>query len=135
MKNRTDKIQAMFALAVAVLVSGLLAASAADTKPAQSSAALEKAKNIKLSVVRYEGLPLSEVIINLHDESVKRDSAHKGVKITLAANAEAKAYTVIKLDLKDVTLANALERVAQSAGLRLQATDTELLLVLKTAKP
>jgi hypothetical protein len=135
MKNRTDKIQAMFALALAVLVSGLLPASAADTKPARSFAALEKAEHIKLSVVRYEGLPLSEVIINLHDESVRRDSAHKGVKITLAANAEAKAYTVIKLDLKDVTLAKALERVAQCAGLRLQATDTELLLVLRAAKP
>jgi hypothetical protein len=135
MKNTTYKIQAMFALALAVLLSGLLAASAADAKPAQNSAALEKAKNIKLSVVHYEGLPLSEVIINLHGESVKRDSAHKGVKITLAANAQAKAYAIIKLDLKDVTLATALERVAQSAGLRLQATDTELRLALKTAKP
>jgi hypothetical protein len=91
MKDRTDKIQPMLALALAVLVSGLLAASAADTKPTQSSAALEKAKNIKLSVVRYEGLPLSQVIINLQDESVKRDPARKGVKITLAANAGAKA--------------------------------------------
>ncbi len=134
MKNRMHKNTA-FALALAALVSSLVAASAADTKPAQGAAALEKARNIKLPVVHYEGLPLTEVIINLHDESIKRDPKRKGVKITLAANAKAKAYTIIKLDLKDVTLAKALERVAHSAGLRLESTDTELLLVLKTTKP
>ena len=45
MRNRAGKIQTVFALALAVLVSGLLAASAADTMPAQSSAALAETPN------------------------------------------------------------------------------------------
>ncbi len=118
-----------------LLVAGLLTASAAVTKPPQSSAALEKAKRFKISVLKFQGLPLTLVIEMLHDESVKRDPARIGVNISLGPNAKELADSVVNLELKDVTLAEALERVAQSVSLKLEATDTEILLVRKKAKP
>ena len=99
------------------------------SKPPQSSTALETAKKIQLSEVKFEGLTLAVVISMLQDQSVKRDPARKGVTISLGPDAKQFADTEIKLELKDVTLAEALERVADSVGLKVQATDTELLLV------
>jgi hypothetical protein len=99
------------------------------SKPPQSSTALETAKKIQLSEVKFDGLSLAVVISMLQDQSVKRDPARKGVTISLGPDAKQFADTEIKLELKDVTLAEALERVADSVGLKVQATDTELLLV------
>jgi len=100
----------------------------------QSSPALEKAQKIKLSTVKFEGLPLAVVIPFLQKESVKRDAARKGVTISLAPEAKHLADAKINLELQDVTLAEALGRIADSVGLELQATDTELRLVTKKAK-
>lgn len=105
-----------------------------ESKPPQSSAALEKAKKIKLSIVKFDSLPLAVVITMLQEESVKYDAAQKGVTISLAPDAKQLADTKVNLDLKDVTLAETLGRVADSVGLEMQATDTELLLVPKKAK-
>lgn len=98
------------------------------------SQALEKANKITLSTVKFEGLPLSVVITILHDESVKRDAARKGVTVSLGPDAKQLADAEINLDLKDVTLEKTLERVADSVGLEVQATATELLLVRKKGK-
>lgn len=103
-------------------------------KPPQSSASLEKARKIKLSTVKFDGLPLAVVITMLQDESVKRDAARQGVTISLGSDAKQLADAEINLDLKDVTLEEALERVAVSVGLEVQATDTDLLLLLKRGK-
>ena len=99
------------------------------SKPLQSSAALETAKKIQLSEVKIDGLSLAVVITVLHDESVKRDPARQGVTISLAPDAKQLADAEIKLELSDVTLAEALGRIADAVGLKLQSTDTELLLV------
>jgi len=98
------------------------------------SEALEKAKKITLSTVKFEGLPLSVVITMLHDESVKRDAARKGVTISLGPDAKQLADAEINLDIRAVTLAKTLESVADSVGLEMQATATELLLVRKKGK-
>ena len=71
----------------------------------------------------------------MHDESVKRDREKNGVNIVLGPNAKEYADAEINVDLKGVTLADALERVAESVGLTVEATDTELLIVKKKAKP
>lgn len=105
-----------------------------ESKPPQSSAALEKAKRIEISSVYYDGLPLAVVITTLHDECVRRDPARKGVSFSLGPDAKELADAEIHLELRDVTLAETLERVADSVGLEMQATDTELLLVRKKAK-
>ena len=105
-----------------------------ESKPPQSSAALEKAKKIKLSTVKFDSLPLAVAITMLQDESVKRDADRKGVTISLGPDAKQLADAEINLELGDVTLAETLGRVADSVGLEVQATDTELLLVRKKAK-
>lgn len=99
----------------------------------QSSAPLEKAKEIKLSSVKFDSLPLSVVITMLQKESIKRDVSHKGVPISLGPDAKQLADTEVNLELKDVTLLEALERVADSVGLEMHATDTEFLFVRKVA--
>jgi hypothetical protein len=103
-------------------------------KPSQISASIEKAKKIELSTVKFDSLPLAMVINMLQDESVKCDPARKGVKISLGPDAKQLANTEINLEIKDGTLAETLGRVADSVGLEVQATDTEVLLVLKKAK-
>jgi hypothetical protein len=105
-----------------------------DDKAPQSSAALDKAKKIQLSTVKFDSLPLAAVITMLHDESVRRDAYRKGVIISLASGAKQLADADINLELTDVTLAEALGRIADSVGLDMQATDTEILLVRKEPK-
>jgi hypothetical protein len=100
----------------------------------QSSSAFEKATQINLSVVKFDGLPLADVITMLHDESVRCDAAQSGVAISLGPDAKPLADAEINLDLRDVTLAEALERVVESVGLEVQATEFELVLVRKKAK-
>ena len=109
--------------------------SAPSVEESQKPTPLQTAQRIKIPEITYHGLPLSEVLINLNDEAIKRDPEGKGVKITLAASAQAKAGTVIALKLNDVTLAQALGKVAQKAQLRLDATDTEIILAPATGKP
>lgn len=115
-------------LALAVLASGQMATFAADTKPAPSLRPLQKARAIMIQIVHYESLPLSEVLKHLCNETKKRDPEGKGIKISLAENARDKSYTSIKLDLKNVSLADALGSIAQIARLRVQETDTEIIL-------
>ena len=107
---------------------------AAESKLPQSSRALEKAEKITLSTVKFDSLPLAAVITMLHAESVKRDAAREGVTMSIAPDAKQLADAEINLELRDVTLAETLERVADSVGLEMQATDTELLLVRTKAK-
>jgi hypothetical protein len=130
MKNKTS-LPAILALALALLATSRLTPSAAETKPSQGSAALEKAKKIQLPDVKFDGLPLAEVITMLHNQSIKCDTDHKGVKIALGPNAKQHAGAKINVDLKDVSLAEVVERVAESIDLKVEATDTELLLVPK----
>jgi hypothetical protein len=94
----------------------------------------QKAKQINLSSVKFDGLPLAVAITMLHDESVKRDPARIGVTISLGPDAKQLADAEINLDLKNVTLKETLERLADSAGLEVQVTATELLLVRKKGK-
>jgi hypothetical protein len=134
MKYKADPFSAVLTLVLTLLLTISLAACAAVSKPPQSSAALEKAKKIKLSTVKFDGLPLALVITTLHDECVRRDPAQQGVTISLGPDAKQLADAEIKLELRDVTLAETLGRIADSVGLEVQANDTELLLVRKKAK-
>ncbi len=134
MKHKAPRFSATLAIAAMLLVASLLTASAAEAKPPHSSAALERAKKVKVSVAKFDGLPLTLVISMLHDESAKRDPERKGINISLGPNAKELADAEVNLELKDVTLAEALERVAEAVSLKLEATDTELLLVRKKAK-
>lgn len=105
-----------------------------DFIPPRISAALQKAKEIKLSSVKFDSLSLAVTIAMLQDESVKRDKNRKGITISIGPDEKQLADAEVNLDLKDVTLAEAIARVADSVGLEMQAIDTEILLVRKKAK-
>ena len=134
MKHKTDPFLAVLTLVLSLLLTISLAACSAGSKPPQTSAALEKARKFKLSDVKFDGLPLEVVITTLQDESAHRDPARKGVTISLGPDAKQFADTEINLQLKEVTLAETLGRIADSVGLEVQANDSELLLVQKKGK-
>jgi hypothetical protein len=50
-----------------------------------------KLERIRLDTVRYDNLPLSEVVLNLRDEAKKRDPEKKGINFMLNPNTEASA--------------------------------------------
>lgn len=87
-----------------------------------------------MSDVAFDGMPLSIAIGMLQAECAKRDPARKGIPISLGPDAKQFADSEVHLQLKDTNLAEALGRIADSVGLKLQATDTELLFVGKNAK-
>ena len=134
MKYKADPFSAVLTLVLTLLLTISLAACTAERKPPQSSAALKKAKEITISTVKFDNLPLAVVITMLHDECVNRDPARKGVTISLGPDARQLADAEVNLELRDATLAETLGRVADSVGLEVQANDTELLLVRKKAK-
>jgi hypothetical protein len=134
MKHKSDQFSAVLTQCLALLLVISLVACTAQSKAPQSFTALEKAKKIKVDELYYDGLPLAVAITALHDECVKRDPARKGVAFSLGPDAEQLADAEINLKLTDVTLEEALRRIADSVGLEVQAKDTELLLVRKKAK-
>jgi len=57
------------------------------TSPSRQ-AIVSKLDRIRLDSVRFEGLPLSEVIINLSDESRKRDPEKRGINFLISQTAD-----------------------------------------------
>jgi hypothetical protein len=74
--------------------SGALAQAKDEPKPAPAAspgrqAVSLKLERIRLEHVRYEGLPLGEVVINLGDEAIKRDPEKKGINFMINPNQPA----------------------------------------------
>ena len=93
------------------------AAIAADTNTLSSIPALEIAKTIKLPEFKLDSISFPEATKQLRDASKQYDPKHKGFQFMMdfrdKSKAKAAARTKITLDLKDVTLAEAAERVCQ----------------------
>jgi general secretion pathway protein D len=51
-------------------------------------AIVSKLDRIRLDSLKYEGLPLSEVIINLNDEAKKRDPEKRGINFIISQNVD-----------------------------------------------
>src|SRR5664279_1442015 len=51
-------------------------------------AIMTKIDRIRLDTVKYDGLPLSEVMINLSDESRKRDPEKRGINFIVNQNVD-----------------------------------------------
>ena len=49
---------------------------------------ITKLDRIRLDTVKYDGLPLSEVIINLSDEAKKRDPEKRGINFLINQNID-----------------------------------------------
>ena len=126
---------AALAVSLAVLGTGWLTAAETNSSASSQPSPLAKARLIKVDHLYWDGLPLSEVIRNLSDQARLRDPEHQGVKISLAATAQAKADTPITLQLKDTNLADILDRIARQANLDLVERDGGLILVPKKKQP
>ena len=114
MKNTTPLA---LLLTFALFGSGSALVTAADTNAPPSKAPLVMAKQIILPEFKLDGVKLTDATRALHEASMRYDANHKGVNFLLTDAIDAKASQTISLDLKNVTVAEAAERLAQSAGL------------------
>jgi hypothetical protein len=81
-------------LTLGLALLALTPAPAEANDPAKAPAAagpgrqaiVDKLEHIRLETVSYDGLPLSEVIINLRDQAKKRDPEKKGINFILNQN-------------------------------------------------
>ena len=55
---------------------------------------ITKLDRIRLDSVKYDGLPLGEVIINLNDESKKRDPEKRGINFLVNQNIDSGGLTL-----------------------------------------
>ncbi len=109
-------------------------------------AIFSKLGRIRLDEIKYEGLPLSEVVISLNDQAKKRDSEKRGINFIIDPNVDTSAAAPsgptaidpttglpvaptgpsegvdistasIKLSLNDVSLADALDAIIKVANI------------------
>ena len=121
-------------LAFVLLGSGSLVATAADSNP-PTRKVLVTAKSITLPEFKVDGVTFVEAVRELQAAGKRHDTNHTGVNYLVPDTAKAKASAKITLDLKNVTVAEAAERLAQSAGLGLCAEDYAFVFLSKTEKP
>ena len=121
-------------LGFALVGSGSLVVTAADSNP-PTRKVLVTAKSITLPEFKLEGVTFVEAVRELQAAGRRHDTNHRGVNYLVPDAARAKVSTKITLDLKNVTVAEATERLAQSAGLGLRAEDYAFVFLSETDKP
>src|ERR1039457_4204912 len=60
---------------------------------------ISKLDRIRLDTVKYDGLPLGEVVINLNDEAKKRDPEKRGINFLLNQNIDSSGPTAAALPM------------------------------------
>jgi hypothetical protein len=129
MKNTTPLA---LLLTFALFGSGSALVTAADTNAPPSKAPLVMAKQIILPEFKLDGVKLTDATRALHEASKRYDANHTGVNFVLMDAIEAKASQMITLDLKNVTVAEAAEHLAQSAGFFVTVADFAFVFRPKT---
>jgi hypothetical protein len=120
-------------LVLALLSSSSFFANATETNAVPHKMALI-AKGIMLPEFKLDAVPFSEAVRQLAVASKQHDPAHKGVNYLVTDATDTNAYPKITLDLKNVTVAEATERLAESAGFRVSAEDFAFVLSPKKGK-
>jgi hypothetical protein len=125
MKKATMKNTTSLALLLTFALFGSRSAlvTAAGTYAAPGQAPLVMAKQIILPEFKLDGVKLNDAIVALYKAGKHYDANHKGVNFLVMDATETKASPTISLDLKNVTVAEAAERLAQSAGIFVTAED------------
>ena len=84
--------------ALALPVVALAQAKDQTNSPAANGgrqAIINKLERIRLDTIAYDGLPLSEVVINLRDQAMKRDPEKKGINFMLNPNLAPEAAPTV----------------------------------------
>lgn len=110
----------------------LMAGSSPSDAQTQEHAIVAKAKSIALSEFKLDAVPLLEALRQLDAASKLYDPDHKGFNFLVVDGTETNAHAKISLDLKDVTLMEAAERLADSAGVFVTAEDFAFVFRPKT---
>ena len=93
------------------------------------------AKQIILPEFKLDGAAFRDAVRALYEAGKRYDPNHKGVNYLFTPDVEAGASQPIRLDLKNVTLAEAAERLAQSAGVGVTAKDYGFVFYIESNKP
>src|ERR1035437_7082176 len=117
-------------MAATILIAGCRKkspSSSATQPPAQADATssspvaqpperaiVTKAKSIVLPEFKLDAVPFIEATRQLNAASKQHDPEHKGVNFVVMDGTETNAHANISLDLKDVTLMETTERLAES---------------------
>ena len=104
-------------------------ADSQPTPPATDSALAARAKGIILPKVMFNEASLEECTEYLQVKSADLDPAHQGINIVLKAGTD--KATKITLSLMNVSLLDALNYLAQSANLQLEAEASALVIAPK----
>jgi hypothetical protein len=94
------------------------------TAKAPENAIVTKAKGIVLPEFKLDSVTLSVALQRLAIAAKQNDPERKGVNFMIKRSYVAAAIPKITLDLKNVTLEEATERVAKAAGIRVSAQDS-----------
>ena len=109
-------------VALTLFGSSSVFVTAADTN-APASKTMVIAKRIILPEFKLDGVKFNDAILALSEEGRRFDPNHKGVNFLVSLGPDSKELPTITLDLKNVTLAEAANRLAQSAGIFVIAHD------------
>jgi hypothetical protein len=111
--------------------------TAADTDASDNGKAslVMRAQKITLPEFKLDGVTFKEAVLALQKAAKLYDDKHRDVHFLLYKDVEAVASPAIRLDLKNVTLAETMERLAQSAGVGVTAKDYAFLFYTKSDKP
>ena len=104
--------------------------SAQTNTPVGKASLVTKAKQIILPEFELEGVSIPDAVRTLVVAGKRSDANHKGATYHVTWEAVDEARPPIRLDLKNVTLAEAAERLAQTAGVGLTLTEDEDAFVL-----
>jgi hypothetical protein len=110
----------------------LIAGSSSSIAQTQERAIVTKAKSIVLPEFKLDAVPFIEATRQLNAASKQHDPEHKGVSFLVMDGAETNAHANISLDLKDVTLMETTERLAENAGVFVTAADFGFIFRPKT---
>ena len=133
MKHPPQTTLATLLFALALNISAPPAASAVDIKLPER-AIVTQAKHIRLPEFKLEGVTFMEAVRQLSLAARQQDPEKKGVNFMLEPGVAA-TRPKITLALKNVTVAEAAERLAKAAGVSVTAHDYAFAFHPKPAKP
>lgn len=111
------------------------AASSTSGAQPRPRAIVTKAKSIMLPEFKLDDLTLWEAIQQLRTASKQNDPESKGVNFMISGPVTSTANPKITLALKNVTLEEAMERVAKAARVRVSAEDDAFVFDPTSDKP